>query len=157
MRQGRPGNWDWLQDSLRRALQLTIAWPKPMPRWAAKRMRRVSARLSNAHESRWTQPNPRDDDGSTPPLFPLLRQLTPSKCYEADDPRISCLACHDPHHEVDSKSIDYDSKCQACHGGGKRGARVCKVAKNRLRHMPHAQNRTGRCPSQVLRPSDSDR
>ena len=65
-------------------------------------------------------------------------RLTTSKCYDADDPRISCLACHDPHYEVDSKSIDYDSKCRACHGGGKRGARVCKAAKNRCAtcHMP---------------------
>jgi len=55
-------------------------------------------------------------------------RLTGSRCYDADDPRISCLACHDPHHEVSSKPADYDAKCQSCHGGGKPGARACKVS-----------------------------
>ena len=37
-------------------------------------------------------------------------RLIGSKCYDADDPRVSCLACHDPHHEPDRKWVDYDSK-----------------------------------------------
>src|SRR5215469_15872774 len=41
-------------------------------------------------------------------------RLTESKCYDADDARISCLACHDPHREVDSKAVDYNSNCQSC-------------------------------------------
>ena len=56
-------------------------------------------------------------------------RLTGSKCYDGDDARISCLACHDPHHEVSSQAADYDAKCLACHGGGKRGAKPCPVAK----------------------------
>jgi len=65
-------------------------------------------------------------------------RLTGSKCYDADDPRISCLACHNPHHEVDSNSSDYDSKCKACHAGGKPEARACKVGTTRCAscHMP---------------------
>jgi hypothetical protein len=65
-------------------------------------------------------------------------RLTGSKCYDADDPRISCLACHEPHHEVIVKSTDYDAKCQACHGGGKLGARTCFVSNNDCAscHMP---------------------
>lgn len=65
-------------------------------------------------------------------------RLTGSKCYDVDDPRISCLACHDPHHELDSNSLDYDSKCQACHGRGKLKARACKVSTNHCAscHMP---------------------
>lgn len=65
-------------------------------------------------------------------------RLAGSKCYDADDPRISCLACHDPHKEVDSNLADYDSKCLACHGGAKRGARTCKVSTNHCAscHMP---------------------
>ncbi|MFZ0594168.1 MAG: multiheme c-type cytochrome [Bryobacteraceae bacterium] len=55
-------------------------------------------------------------------------RLTNSKCYDADDKRISCLACHDPHREVDYNDLDYDAKCQACHGGGKPEAKACKVA-----------------------------
>lgn len=55
-------------------------------------------------------------------------RLTNSKCYDPDDARISCVACHDPHQEVESRDRVYDSKCQACHGGGKASAKPCKVA-----------------------------
>jgi len=37
-------------------------------------------------------------------------RLTLSKCYNADDSRISCLACHNPHVEIDTNPSDYDSK-----------------------------------------------
>jgi hypothetical protein len=65
-------------------------------------------------------------------------RLAGSKCFDADDRRISCVACHDPHREVDSHSSDYDSKCQACHAGGKPGAVACKVATRNCVtcHMP---------------------
>lgn len=65
-------------------------------------------------------------------------RLTESKCYDPDDSRIGCLACHDPHTEASTKPVDYDAKCQACHGGGKAGARACSVSKNQCVscHMP---------------------
>jgi Cytochrome c554 and c-prime len=65
-------------------------------------------------------------------------RLTGSKCYDSEDPRIGCLACHDPHHQVSSKAVDYDAKCMACHGGHKRGAKACPVAKTECVtcHMP---------------------
>ena len=65
-------------------------------------------------------------------------RLMGSKCYDVDDPRISCLACHDPHHELDSNMLDYDSKCQACHRRGQTKALICKVSKNHCTscHMP---------------------
>ena len=65
-------------------------------------------------------------------------RLAGSKCYDADDPRVSCLACHDPHQEVDTHTSDYDAKCQACHDGGKPRATACKVAANNCVscHMP---------------------
>lgn len=68
-------------------------------------------------------------------------RLAGSKCYDADDPRISCLACHDPHQELVSEAIDYDSKCQACHKGGKPGAKSCRVAKMNCAscHMPKTE------------------
>lgn len=61
-----------------------------------------------------------------------------SKCYDPDDRRISCVTCHDPHVELVSDSAHYDSKCMACHGGGKAGPRPCKVAKKDCAscHMP---------------------
>jgi hypothetical protein len=65
-------------------------------------------------------------------------RLTNSRCYDTEDARISCIACHDPHREVDKDDGHYDSKCQACHGGGKRGAVACKVAAQNCVpcHMP---------------------
>lgn len=57
-------------------------------------------------------------------------RLANSKCFDADDRRIACTACHDPHAEVDHKASDYDSKCQACHAGGKPEAKACKVGTN---------------------------
>jgi len=65
-------------------------------------------------------------------------RLAGSKCYDANDPRISCLACHDPHRELVAETTTYDSKCQACHSGGKPGAKRCRVAKSNCAscHMP---------------------
>jgi hypothetical protein len=55
-------------------------------------------------------------------------RLTESKCYDPDDARISCLACHNPHTETTAQPASYDAKCQACHGGGKASAKACRVA-----------------------------
>jgi hypothetical protein len=65
-------------------------------------------------------------------------RLTGSKCYDPDDARISCLACHDPHEEVSTRPADYDAKCQACHQHGKTGAKACPVSKAKCVtcHMP---------------------
>jgi hypothetical protein len=65
-------------------------------------------------------------------------RLTNSKCYDTDDKRISCVACHDPHQEIDRTAAHYDEKCQACHAGGKPEARRCKVSTSNCAscHMP---------------------
>ena len=65
-------------------------------------------------------------------------RLTNSKCYDSDDSRIRCTSCHDPHREVDRTDTDYDSRCQACHAGGKPAARACRVSVNNCVscHMP---------------------
>lgn len=68
-------------------------------------------------------------------------RLTLSRCYDGNDVRISCLACHNPHFQVDTNPIDYDSKCLACHGGGKVGAKKCRVSAHRCTtcHMPKTE------------------
>lgn len=43
-------------------------------------------------------------------------RLANSKCFDGADPRISCLACHDPHQDVVRQDSSYDGKCLACHG-----------------------------------------
>lgn len=64
-------------------------------------------------------------------------RLTNSRCYDPDDARMRCTACHDPHREVDRSPADYDGKCQACHDSGGK-ARVCQVANKKCSscHMP---------------------
>jgi hypothetical protein len=68
-------------------------------------------------------------------------RLWGSLCYDPDDARISCVACHDPHKEVSAQLVDYDAKCQACHSGGKHGAKTCPASKNNCVscHMPKTE------------------
>jgi len=66
-------------------------------------------------------------------------RLAGSRCYDPEDARISCLACHDPHREVSARAEDYDAKCQACHSDGKPGAKPCPTAASKecaTCHMP---------------------
>ena len=65
-------------------------------------------------------------------------RLWGSRCYDPDDARISCLACHDPHKEPSTVASDYDAHCQACHGVGKGKVKTCQVSKSNCVscHMP---------------------
>jgi Cytochrome c554 and c-prime len=38
-----------------------------------------------------------------------------SKCYDLDDRRIRCSACHNPHESLRRDAAHYDTKCLACH------------------------------------------
>jgi hypothetical protein len=42
-------------------------------------------------------------------------RITNSKCFDAEDRRIACTACHDPHNQPAKTPAAYDSKCLACH------------------------------------------
>jgi Cytochrome c554 and c-prime len=42
-------------------------------------------------------------------------RLEKSRCWDAMDSRISCLACHNPHQTLVRNASFYDSKCLACH------------------------------------------
>jgi len=58
-------------------------------------------------------------------------RLTNSKCYDSADARIRCVACHDPHREVEHSAAFYDAKCLACHGAraaAQRTAKPCPAA-----------------------------
>jgi hypothetical protein len=78
-------------------------------------------------------------------------RLANSKCFDGTDPRISCLACHDPHQNVVREDSTYDTKCLACHGSSAQlastrtgsapapaGAKSCPVSKSDCVscHMP---------------------
>lgn len=42
-------------------------------------------------------------------------RLQNSKCWGTGDPRITCVACHDPHVPLVEDSSAYDEKCLNCH------------------------------------------
>jgi len=66
-------------------------------------------------------------------------RLANSKCYDGTDPRISCIACHDPHRKVVNDVAYYDDKCLACHSTAlQANAKVCPVSKSNCTscHMP---------------------
>ena len=64
-------------------------------------------------------------------------RLTNSKCYDVEDARIACTACHDPHGQLNTNTASYDSKCAACHSAALR-TKLCSVAKSNCVtcHMP---------------------
>lgn len=79
-------------------------------------------------------------------------RLANSKCFDGADPRISCIACHDPHKDVVTKDSSYDPQCLACHSAAPVSptatspptsklptyAKICTVAKSECVscHMP---------------------
>jgi hypothetical protein len=42
-------------------------------------------------------------------------RLQESKCWGKGDPRITCIACHDPHVPLVQVASSYDEKCLKCH------------------------------------------
>jgi hypothetical protein len=64
-------------------------------------------------------------------------RLTNSKCYDVEDQRIRCTACHDPHGQLNTNPASYDAKCAACHSTALH-TQVCRVAKDNCVtcHMP---------------------
>jgi hypothetical protein len=76
-------------------------------------------------------------------------RLAGSKCFSGTDPRISCIACHDPHEDLVTDIGAYDGKCLACHRvkgaasatKSKASAPACPVEKNNCVscHMPEVK------------------
>jgi hypothetical protein len=42
-------------------------------------------------------------------------RLQRSRCWNPDDPRATCVSCHDPHAPLETAAASYDAKCLACH------------------------------------------
>ncbi len=82
--------------------------------------------------------------GSTNVRFQPYR-LANSRCFDGNDPRIACIACHNPHEKVERDATFYDGKCLACHApaltaspANTISAKACPVAKSACAscHMP---------------------
>jgi hypothetical protein len=53
--------------------------------------------------------------------FPAFR-LQASRCWGQDgDPRITCIACHNPHQKLVRDAAYYDKQCLSCHVVSKNG------------------------------------
>jgi len=76
-------------------------------------------------------------------------RLQTSRCWNPNDRRISCTACHDPHAPIERDTAAYDRKCEACHSSfaanaaasavhGRKAIAVCPVGTHDCAgcHMP---------------------
>jgi hypothetical protein len=72
-------------------------------------------------------------------------RLEESRCWkESGDPRITCIACHDPHQPLVREPTAYDSKCLTCHSAKPQSlphttpSHICKKGSNKCVscHMP---------------------
>ena len=55
-------------------------------------------------------------------------RLEKSHCWGKGDPRITCVACHDPHKPLVEDAAFYDQRCLACHATKNSGSTVEHVA-----------------------------
>lgn len=68
-----------------------------------------------------------------------------SKCYDSEDARISCTACHDAHGSVDTNLAAYDARCLACHQT--KAAVATPLAKDAKAQAPACKTGTANCAS----------
>ncbi len=96
-------------------------------------------------------------DGVIPPADPRFIRfqattLPYSRCVSESGGKLDCVACHDPHRNVETNPTYYDARCLACHGDGSKpdpGVRVEAVAASRCKvnastgcttcHMPKVE------------------
>ncbi|MFL6227175.1 MAG: multiheme c-type cytochrome [Pyrinomonadaceae bacterium] len=62
-----------------------------------------------------------------------------SRGHLVDDPRMSCVACHDPHDQLQHDTAFYDSKCLACH------LSTAKEIRTQARNAPACPVSTKQC------------
>lgn len=102
-------------------------------------------------------------------------RLENSRCFNANDKRIGCLACHDPHLPLSHNAAFYDKKCLACHAVSTSAApphlsgaltlpmaRACPVSKSNCVscHMPRTRLLSGHLTFtdheiRIVRPGDA--
>jgi hypothetical protein len=110
-----------------------------MPKLAARETEELGNLCSKCHPS-WADIATNGPRGTGNVRFQFYR-LTNSRCYDAADTRIACIACHDPHGGLSEESSTYDSKCRQCHPGVDTRAKTCPVSKGDCIacHMPKVE------------------
>lgn len=114
--------------------------PRPLGRMPAEK---ISTFCGQCHRS-WDTVVRNHWEGEPHVRFQPYR-LELSQCFSGNDPRISCVACHNPHQPVKHDDAFYDAKCTACHSSAKAaassGARVCPVSQTKCVscHMPKVE------------------
>jgi Cytochrome c554 and c-prime len=61
-------------------------------------------------------------------------RLALSRCYDQGDPRISCLACHNPHKNDEHDPVFFDATCLACHPSSAEKPASASPSRKRLAH-----------------------
>lgn len=107
-----------------------------MPKLAAMETEELGNLCGKCHPS-WADIATNGPRGAGNVRFQFYR-LTNSRCYDAGDTRIACIACHDPHGSLSQDNSAYDSKCQLCHSAADTRAKTCPVSKGDCIscHMP---------------------
>lgn len=68
-------------------------------------------------------------------------RIANSRCFDGADPRISCIACHDPHQDIVRQDSTYDAQCLACHSSS--AAPLASSSPSEDRPQTHAKS----CPT----------
>lgn len=55
-------------------------------------------------------------------------RLEKSKCWGKGDKRLTCIACHDPHQQLQTEANAYDAACLSCHANGVKAAHSAGAA-----------------------------
>jgi Cytochrome c554 and c-prime len=107
-----------------------------MPKLASMETEELANLCAKWHPS-WADIAANGPRGVSNVRFQFYR-LTDSRCYDAADTRIACIACHDPHGTLVNDGSSYDAKCQQCHAAAKAGAKICPVSERDCIacHMP---------------------
>lgn len=72
-------------------------------------------------------------------------RLANSRCYNGVDPRISCVACHNPHAKLERNTEAYDPHCLACHSATAIAAAAAKPRDPQPKLCPVAKSNCASC------------
>jgi hypothetical protein len=106
-----------------------------MPSLAGRGAEQMAELCGRCHRT-WSQIALKGPRGVLNVRFQPYR-LTNSRCYDTNDARIACTACHDPHGPLQTNPASYDARCSTCHSAAQH-TKTCRVAKANCVtcHMP---------------------